>query len=206
MSTVQVLPKPDLKELEKSFAELKEAHAEQAIHLRRYEDMKPILDGARETVRSQESVINNLEEMIKTNLHSHDKINNKQVEYKVGVLRAEREYLEQKRNQLMVMMDMNGGVISKEDLRKLKKEKMFEADSKLVESLKFKANALMTEIERLSGDLEDANIFGRVQNSIKYYNIHDIDSDIKAKELRKKIARENETAESLELQVLYNMT
>ena len=124
----------------KSLKELKQARETQAFHLQRHEDQMPQLLGLRETVRSQESIISNLEYSIKEELQRKDKSKMTQVDVNYQRLKNERNLLKEKDLQLQMLLGMNDGRLTREMVAQLKTEKYFQTDTAELRKLKATAN------------------------------------------------------------------
>ena len=100
----------------------------------------PQLLGLRETVRSQESIISNLEYSIKEELQRKDKSKMTQVDVNYQRLKNERNLLKEKDLQLQMLLGMNDGRLTREMVAQLKTEKYFQTDTAELRKLKATAN------------------------------------------------------------------
>ena len=133
--------------------------------MQRHEDQMPTLLGLRETVRSQESIITNLEQSIKEGLAQKDKSRITAVDVNYQKLKNERNILREKDLQLRMLLSMNDGKLTREMVDNFKKDKMFSTDSDAQRILKAQANDLLSQIELLTSQLNEKNIKDFVEDT-----------------------------------------
>lgn len=133
--------------------------------MQRHEDQMPTLLGLRETVRSQESIITNLEQSIKEGLSNKDKSKMTQIDVNYQKLKNERNLLREKDLQLRMLLGMNDGKLTREMVEDFKKDKMFSTESEPLRVLKGQANDLLGQIEHLSLQLNEKNVKDFVEDT-----------------------------------------
>jgi hypothetical protein len=186
----------------KSLKELKQARETQAFHLQRHEDQMPQLLGLRETVRSQESIISNLEYSIKEELSRKDKSKMTQVDVNYQRLKNERNLLKEKDLQLQMLLGMNDGRLTREMVARLKTEKFFQTDTAELRKLKATANDCLSQIEHYTTQLDERNIQTFVQETYEK-NSGDNPTKIIAREgLRRKCDEVEQRGDILESELI----
>jgi len=144
--------------LEKQVSTIKEAGREQQFHIKRCEDQIPTVLAQKETIKSHENIIKNLQKMLYEEVANtkelRDPVLEKEQLYLREQLVLERDQLREKHKQLKAMLDMNGGRVTAAFLENMREES-YQDNKEEIDELKNQQNSLMEEIERLSHRLRE---------------------------------------------------
>ncbi|CAI2366387.1 unnamed protein product [Moneuplotes crassus] len=147
--------KPQLKELEKTkkgIYELENAIQEQKFHGDRYNDKLARIKASKETIQSQEKLIQNLTESIKEGSKSGPKMTS-ELEMYLQDLGYKRTRLLEKHKQLQLMIELNDGKLPRDYLENIQSEEL-EDNPEEVSRLKRQADSLMSRIQEVTGKLD----------------------------------------------------
>ena len=147
--------KPDLKTLEKTKAsiyEMEKALNEQKFHGDRYNDKLNRIKASKETIVSQEKLIQNLTESIKEASKSGPKMTS-ELEMYLQDLGYKRTRLLEKHKQLQLMIEINDGKLPRDYLENIQSEEL-EDNPEEVSRLKRHADSLMARIQEVTGKLD----------------------------------------------------
>lgn len=147
--------KPELKKLEKakqSISDLEKALQEQKFHGDRYNDKLERIKASKETIVSQEKLIQNLTESIKEASKSGPKMTS-ELEMYLQDLGYKRTRLLEKHKQLGLMIELNDGKLPRDYLEGIQREEL-EDNPEEVNRLKRHADSLMTRIQEVTGQLD----------------------------------------------------
>jgi S-adenosylmethionine:tRNA-ribosyltransferase-isomerase (queuine synthetase) len=79
---------------------VKSASNEQEFHVKRMEDLLPQVKGLKDTIKQQEVIILNLQNVIKENIKNADVMHHKEVSVYLQKLRHDHEILQEKNKQV----------------------------------------------------------------------------------------------------------
>ena len=147
--------KPELKKLEKvkqSICELENALQEQKFHAERYNDKLARIKASKETIVSQEKLIQNLTESIKEGSKSGPKMTS-ELEMYLQDLGYKRTRLLEKHKQLQLMIEINDGKLPRDYLENIQNEEL-EDNPEEVSRLKRQADSLMSRIQETTAQLD----------------------------------------------------
>lgn len=188
--------------MNQQYEELKAAHREQQFHIKKCQDLMPTLKKAQETMASQESVIRNFEDQIKEYLRNRNKAEEYECQMKLKHLSHEREILREKNNQLDTLFKMHEGILPRDVVQELTKDPILKHDPIELNHLKDRAGELLLQIERLSQDLEEINIYNEVSQKVRENDALNTRGFLEQDRLKKEIERNNDLAYRLEMQLI----
>ena len=147
--------KPDLKKLEKTkeaIIHMEKALQEQKFHGDRYDDKLDRMKASKETILSQEKMIQNLTEYIKEASKSGPKMTS-ELEMYLQDLNYKRTRLLEKHKQLRLMIELNDGKLPRDYLENIQNEEL-EDNPEEVSRLKRQADSLMSRIQEVTQQLD----------------------------------------------------
>ena len=110
----------------------------------------PIYNGLKETMKSHERIISNLNEQVQRELSIYDKIGSKEAEIHLEGLKYDHSLLIQKHKQLETLISMNNGILPLENYNEYKDDPYIQESANELKAKKEEANYLMNEIEKIS--------------------------------------------------------
>ena len=147
--------KPELKRLEKtkeSILALESALDEQKFHADRYNDKLERIKASKETIISQEKLIQNLSDYIKEASKSGPKMT-PEIEMYLQDMNYKRTRLLEKHKQLRLMIEINDGKLPRDYLENIQREEL-DDNPEEVSRLKRQADSLMTRIQEVTNQLD----------------------------------------------------
>lgn len=147
--------KPELKKLEKAkegIIHMEKAMNEQKFHSDRYNDKLDRMRASKETILSQEKMIQNLTEYIKEASENGPKMTS-ELDMYLQDLNYKRVRLLEKQKQLRLMIELNDGKLPRDYLENIQSEEL-EDNPEEVSRLKRQADSLMSRIQEVTKQLD----------------------------------------------------
>jgi len=124
---------------------------EQKFHIDSSKDLLGPVKALRETIKSQEAIIQNLANAIKEGMLKNP-IDAKEKMLYLDDMRFHHNKLQEKHKQLKILIEMNEGRLPEDYLKKLQNEE-FEDNKPMMEKMKEESDCLMRELEDLTKQL-----------------------------------------------------
>ncbi|EAS01999.1 hypothetical protein TTHERM_00500850 (macronuclear) [Tetrahymena thermophila SB210] len=138
---------------------VKLAIEQQDFHIQRAKDQLPLVQDLVQTIKSQESIINNLREIIQDKMKENDKMTSKELELKVKYLKHEREILQEKEKQIDAIYHLSeGGQIPFQHFEKLKKDEYIRENPLEIKKYRERCEVLLQQIEKNTLELDKLNM------------------------------------------------
>lgn len=151
---------------------------------------------------SQESIIRSFEDQIKDFINSRNKAEEYECQIKLKQVTHEKELLREKNNQLDTLFKMHEGVLPRGVVQELAKDTMLQHDPVELNHLKDRAGSLLQQIEHLSQNLEDMNIYNDVNQKVRQNDAQNTKGFLEQDRLKKEIERQEDMAQRLEMQMV----
>mmetsp|Transcript_30494 Transcript_30494/g.29896 ORF Transcript_30494/g.29896 Transcript_30494/m.29896 type:complete len:217 (+) Transcript_30494:2663-3313(+) len=141
-----------IKKIKNSIEEVKKAGDEQEFHMTRYKDMANRVKAAKETILSQEEIIQNLAHSVKAQTKDGPQESSDQ-SIELSDLRYKRERLQERLKQLKVLIKMNDGQLPREYIEKIQEEEVSENKEEVLRLRKYE-DQLLTLIQETTRELD----------------------------------------------------
>jgi hypothetical protein len=146
------------KKVEDEIKVIKEASEQQDFHIKRYEDIMPLVKQHKSAITSQECIIQNLQKIIKDGIRNADLVGNKETDLQLQRMKHDHEMLKEKNKQFKVLYEIHEGQLPMEIWDKVKKDDFIRDNPKEVGFYKKKSAALLKEVETISREMSDLEI------------------------------------------------
>ncbi|KRX02075.1 hypothetical protein PPERSA_03137 [Pseudocohnilembus persalinus] len=191
------------KEIQKDIEEVKKAKQLQEFHMHRGEDLIPHIENLKNTIDSQESIIQNLQEHIQTHLKSQDRVTEKDLRVRIEQLQHEKQILTEKERQINEIYKINKGDLNYKQFMEFKKEEKISENPEEIKFFQRKNEKLLREIEELTKELEYINQEADTKRSQVANKNFDVQMDnFDRNQIMFEIERQENAARSLQEQLI----
>eukprot|EP00347_Sterkiella_histriomuscorum_P020316 403338277 len=167
-----------IKKIKTQIEEVQKASDELEFHFSRYKDLANRIKAQKETILSQEEIIQNLAHSVKAQMKDGPQ-ESKELDIKLNDFRYKRERLMERLKQLKLLMKMNYGQLPREYLEKIKDEEVKEFSEEVTRLRKYE-DELLTMIQDTTKQLDalgPAKNTGQNQYYRSQTNFNSMDSD-----------------------------
>ncbi|CDW82949.1 UNKNOWN [Stylonychia lemnae] len=154
-----------IKKLKTQIEEVQRASEDLEFHLARYKDLANRIKAQKETILSQEEIIQNLAHSVKAQVKDGPQ-QSKELDIRLNDFRYKRERLMERLKQLKLLMKMNDGQLPREYLLKIQDEEVKEYSEEVTRLRKYE-DELLTMIQETTKQLDALGPLKNKQN--KFY-------------------------------------